>query len=102
MKLFVQEEIVETIGNEPIPPAEVVAYEQYRPAGRIDAALERDIIEMTLQSGPRIIAEEPDKEGNMSRFYNHFELLTGTSDFTGLRYKSGTRGNPPSSAGLNC
>jgi len=52
MKLLMKKKVIETIGDEAIPPAEVVAYEQYRPAGRTDAAIESDIIEMTLQSGP--------------------------------------------------
>ena len=102
MKFLVQEEVLETVGNKPVPPAEMVPDEQYRAACRVDAALKNNIIEMPPEPGPCIKAEEPDKEWYMSRFYYHFELITGTSDLGGLRYESGITGSPPSSAGLKC
>jgi len=48
MKLLMKKKVIETIGDEAIPPAEVVAYQQYRSAGRIDCAFENNIVEMPL------------------------------------------------------
>ena len=101
MELLLEAEVVEAIGDEPVPPAEVVTYQEHGAVYSIGAAVELNTVKMPFQANPRVEAEETDKEGNMSGLYYHFGLLTGTREPGGLRYRSGITGRPPSSAGLN-
>ncbi len=84
MELLMKAEIVEPVGYETVPPAEVVADQKHRPAFGIDAAVKLNIMELTFQAVLRIEAEEADKEGYMSGL-DHFEPVTEISDLCGLR-----------------
>jgi len=79
-----QAEVIEPVGNESVPPAEMVADEEHRSVGNSGGTVKRNAVKMPLQAVPRIEAEEAYKERNMSCLNNHFLLLTGTSDIGGL------------------
>jgi hypothetical protein len=52
MKFLVQQEVIQAVGNESVPPAEVVPDKQYGPAGRIHIALKPDIMKVPPETGP--------------------------------------------------
>ena len=83
MKLPAKEQIVNTVCNKPVPPAEAVADKQNRSSPGDSAAYKLNIAEMFLQASACTEAEEPNKQGLMSRFYYHFNY--GASDMGGLR-----------------
>lgn len=84
MEFLMKEQIVEAVGYEAVPPAEVVAYQKDWPAFRIDAAVKPDIMKLTAQAITRIKAEKADKEGYVSGF-DHFGAVTEINDLWGLR-----------------
>ena len=84
MEFLMKAEIVEPVGYETVPPAEVVADQKHRPAFRIDRAVKINLMKLTFQAVLRIEAEEADKKGYMSCL-DHFEAVTEISDLCGLR-----------------
>jgi hypothetical protein len=52
MKPLMQEEVVNAVSDESVPPAEMVSDEQHGTSGSIHAAIKPDIAEMSFQAVP--------------------------------------------------